>query len=226
MLTAYVVHRQSKKTANGTINRELATLSRMLRLAYENNKLMRLPVFRRPKEAAARQGFFETNEFLSVRKHLAADLQVAVTMDFTYGWRTQSEVFPLERRQLDLDAETLRLDVGETKNEDGRLVYLTPELKALLAAQVERVRALERKTGRIIPYLFPHLKGRFKGQRRQDFRKTWQGACSKAKLPGKLRYDFRRTPVRNMVNRGVPEGVAMTVTGHRTRGVCSTATIS
>ena len=218
-ITAYVVRRQDEKAANGTINRELATLSRMLRLAYENNKLMRLPVFRRPKEAAPRQGFFETNEFLSVRKHLAPDLQVAVTIDFTYGWRTQSEVLPLERRQLDLEAETLRLDVGETKNEDGRLVYLTPELKALLTAQVERVRALERKTGRIIPYLFPHLKGRFKGQRRQDFRKAWQGACRKAKLPGKLRHDFRRTAVRNMVNRGVPERVAMTVTGHRTRSV-------
>jgi integrase len=142
-----------------------------------------------------------------------------MTIDFTYGWRTQSEVLTLERRQLDLDAETLRLDAGETKNEDGRLVYLTPELKVLLAGQVERVRPLEYKTGRIIPYLFPHLKDRFKGQRRRDFRKAWQSACDKAKLPGKLRHDFRRTVVRNMVNRGVPERVAMTVTGHRTRSV-------
>jgi len=46
----------------------------------------------------------------------------------------QSEVLTLERRQLDLDAGTLRLDSGMTKNDDGRLVYLTPELKALLSA--------------------------------------------------------------------------------------------
>ena len=52
-----------------------------------------------------------------------------------------------------------------TKNDEGRVVYLTPELTSLLAAQVERVRALERETGRLSPYLFPHLQGQHTGKR-------------------------------------------------------------
>jgi integrase len=136
-----------------------------------------------------RQGFFEREQFAAVRKYLSEDLQVAATVAYTFGWRIQSEVLTLERRQLDLGAETLRLDPGTTKNDDGRLVYLTPELKTLLSAQVERVKALERKLGRIIPYLFPHLpaphvSSRLVGTQRRDFRKAWVTACKLAGVRG------------------------------------------
>lgn len=228
--TAYVAQRQRQEAANGTVNRELAVLTKMLRLAYENRKLLRLPVIRKLKEGAPREGFFEKDAFLSVRKHLAEDLQVAVALAYGLGWRMQSEVLSVERRQLDLDAGTLRLEPGTTKNDEGRTVYLTPELKTALAAQVARVEALQRRLGRIIPWLFPNLRGAKQpnvgrrrvpvlGERRRDFRRAWTTACRKAGCPGMLRHDFRRTAVRNMVNAGVPERVAMQVTGHRTRSV-------
>src|SRR5262249_447395 len=148
------------------------------------------------------------------------DLQTAIAIAYAYGWRMQSEVLTLERRQLDLEAGTLRLDAGTTKNEDGRVVYLTSELKPLLAVQLGRVDTLQERLGRIVPYLFPYLNGKKRaGTRRRDFRKTWRTACKAAGIPGMLRHDLRRTAVRNMVNRGVPERVAMKVTGHRTRAV-------
>jgi integrase len=218
-ITAYVAKRQGEQASNGTINRELAVLNKMLRLAYENNKLLRLPVVRKLKEGAPRQGFFEREQFEAVRRYLRPDLQVAVSIAYTFGWRMQSEVLTLELRQVDLDAGTLRLEPGTTKNDEARIVYLTPGLKSLVAVQIERVRALEHRLGRIIPYLFPYLKGRHSGSRIRDFRKAWKTACLKAGCPGMLRHDFRRTAVRNMVNVGVPERVAMTVTGHKSRSV-------
>jgi integrase len=218
-ITVYVGKRQAEGASNGTINRDLAVLSKMMRLAYENNKLLRPPIIHKLKEGVPRQGFFEREQFETVRRHLPPDLQVAVTIAYTFGWRMQSEVLTLELRQLNLETGTLRLEPGTTKNDEGREVYLTSELKALLAAQIERVRGLERETGQIIPYLFPHVRGRHKGKRIQDFKNAWKEACAKVGCPGMLRHDFRRTAVRNMVNVGVPERVAMKVTGHKTRSV-------
>jgi integrase len=217
-ITAYVANRQEEGAANATINRELETLGKMLKLAYENNKLMRLPIIHKLAANPPRQGFFELDRYEAVRRLLRPDHH-AVSIAHTFGWRMQSGVLTLERRQLDLETGTLRLEPGTTKNDDGRVVYLTPELKASIVAQLERVRSLERETGQIIPYLFPHLGGPHRGKRIQDFKKAWKTACLKAGCPGMLRHDFRRTAVRNMVNLGVPERVAMKVSGHRSRTV-------
>ena len=219
LVSRYVKLRQGHGISNGTINRELEVLSKMLRLAYEHQKLWRMPVLHMLKEADPRKGFIEPANFQAVRQWLPIDVQAAVTIAYTFGWRTQSEVLTLGLSQVDLHAGLLRFDPGTTKNDDARVVYLTPELQTLLTTQVERVKQLSRTLNRIVPYLFPHFTGQQSDSRLKDFRKTWATACRKAGLSGMLRHDMRRSAVRNLVNAGVPERVAMTMTGHETRSV-------
>jgi integrase len=226
LVTTYVARRQEQGASNGTINRELATLKPMVRLAYKHRKAGRLLLVERLKESAPRAGFFEDEQYRAVVRHLPADLRVAVGIAQRFGWRMRSEVLPLERRHLDLEQGTLTLDPGSTKNTDGRKVYLTPDLKVALAEQVARVDDLQRRlaqgsdVARIIPYLFPHLTGKRRaGRRRTAFYKAWRTACRRAGVPGMLTHDFRRTAVRNMERTGVPRSVATKLTGHRTEAV-------
>lgn len=216
---SYKKSRLDAGAGHATINREVATLSKMLRLAYRHSKLLRLPALgERLQEPPARRGFVTHAQFADITCHLPDHLRVGALIGFTLGWRKR-EVFDLQRRQLELDAGTLSLDPGTTKNGEGRVAHLTPELRDALADQVERVKALERETGRIIPWLLPHPIGPHAGTRVLDIRKAWVRACRRAGYPGITFHDLRRSAVRNMEQAGVPRSVAMKISGHKTEAV-------
>ena len=173
----------------------------------------------KPQEGPARSGFFEAEQFEAVRRRLRPDLQVAVTIGDVFGWR-KAEVLGLERRHVDLDAGTLRLDLGSTTNGEGRVVYLTPEVARLLGEQLGRVELLQKQLGLIVPHLFPHDRVATAGTAGHELRQgVVHGVPEGRGVPGRLVHDVRRTGVRNMERQGVPRSVAIKLTGHKTESV-------
>ena len=71
----------------------------------------------------------------------------------------------------------------------------------------------------ICPWVFNRSNRKVKGKRITTFIKAFRVACTKAGCPGRIPHDLRRTAVRNLVRAGIPERVAMQMTGHKTRSV-------
>jgi integrase len=212
----YVVQRLDEGAANATINRELAALKRMFNLGLQAGKIQRKPYIPMLKENNARQGFFEHGEFVAFRNSLPEYFKPVVTFAYYTGWRKQ-EILSLKWNQVDLNARTVRLDVGTTKNDKGRLVILDGELLEVIQGQWERRKVAE------IPGQSPTLLCSYvfhrDGKPIRDFRKAWDKAREETGLAAKTLHDFRRTAVRDMVRAGVNERVAMMISGHQTRSV-------
>ena len=212
LVTKYIVDRQTAGAANATVNRELAALKRMYRLADEQLGGY-CPTIRMLKEDNVRRGFFERPQFDAVLAQLPEALKPAMHTAYIAGWRLRSEVFTRQKHHVDLEAGWLRLEPGETKDGRGRMFPLIPELRAVLARQLAATRAFEQQTGCVVPWLF-HREGR----PIRSFRRAWLTAGQQAGVV-RLPHDFRRTAVRNLERAGVPRSTAMAMVGHRTESI-------
>jgi integrase len=233
----YIAARLEDGYKPATINRHTQLLTQAFGLAIEREHLSKAPPIRHLSEKGnARQGFFSEADFTAVTDRLPPYYRDFTRFGYLTGWR-KGEVASL--RWEDFDGEVIRLRGVDSKNEAPRLV-----LGGELAQLIERRNAdrkVTTKTGvRLSAYVF-HVEGRPVG----DFKKAWHSACvaaglggfvckrcdqivnrprckecrRDAKYVGKLVHDFRRSAVRNMVRAGVPERVAMQVSGHKTRSI-------
>lgn len=126
------------------VNRELITVKRIFSLAVESGKLATKLTIKMLSEAPACSGFFEREPCEAVLRHLPADVRPVIEFADITGWRVDSEILPLEWRQVDFQAGEVQLDPKTTKNSDGRTFPLTDDLRAVLTAQwaaAQRVRA-------------------------------------------------------------------------------------
>lgn len=215
---------REKPVAAATINRELAWLKHMFNLAFEAGKLMTRPRIRLLKEDNTRVGFFEPHQYEAVLRRLPDDLRPVVQFAYITGWRMKSEVLSLQWRQVDLKVGEVRLEPGTTKNKDGRTFPFTAELRKLLEAQHAERERLKKQGLFPPPQVFFRMVAETRGGEKKpqpitSMIKAFKAACRNAGHPGFIPHDLRRTAVRNLVRAGVPQSVAMKLTGHKTDSV-------
>jgi integrase len=224
------------KAKPATINRELAALKRMFRLAMRSTppKVKQVPYIPMFPEDNARQGFVEHGDF----DRLAAEarelwLRTFLELGFTYGWRA-SELLGLRVRQVNFTLGTIRLDPGTTKNREGRQVSF--EAKSKVADLLrETVRGKEKED-----FVLTR-----KGKPIKDYRAAWRALCCRAGLgqfvcrgckatttsvkrkckkcgsrkrryEGRIPHDLRRSMAKAARIAGVPETVVMAMGGWKT----------
>jgi len=210
----FVRERKTEDVGNAAINRSLAALRRMLKLAKREKKIHDVPFIEFQREPSARKGFLERDKFEELVGLLPTHLRPLITLLYYDGVRI-GEALQIEWSQVNLTNRTIRLEEEQTKGDEAR----TLPLPSVLISMLTDVEPTQRK-GRV-----------FDGT---NLRKEWITACAAAKLgtlsevegrpydpvySGLTLHDLRRSAVRNLVNAGVPERVAMKITGHRTRSV-------
>jgi integrase len=195
--------------ANGTVNRSLACLRRMLNIAMEDGKIRVVPKIRFLKAGQARKGFLERDKFEALLAQLPSHLKPLVTFLYYCGVRL-GEALQITWQQVDLDAALVRLESDQTKTAEARTIPLPDILVGMLKMQ---------ERGETV----------FDGT---NLRKAWHRACVAAGLgtltevkdkdpvySGLIVHDLRRSAIRNLIRAGVRETVAMAISGHRTRSV-------
>jgi hypothetical protein len=172
-----------------------------------------------------RKGFLEFPEYVRLSREcigVGPWLRGILETGYTFGWRDQ-EVTNLRAGAVDLVNRCVRLNPGETKNDDGRMAFKTAELYEVLAP------LMVGKSGD------DYVPTREDGSPVVDFRKAWWKVCTAAGLGamvcrkckaasdapsycnschsgnigyrGLLFHDLRRITIRNMVRRGIPENL-------------------
>lgn len=213
----FVKKRLAEGAGNAVINRSLACLRRMLRLAHEDRKILIVPKIRFQREPPARRGFTTDEEFSRLLKLLPTRLQPLIAFLFLDAVRL-SEALAIEWSLVDLDAGIIRL--WDTKNDEPRLIPLPDGLRMMLEE-------IEPKVGKVFDST--------------NLRKEWMTACAACGLGRKIEvegkpydplyegltvHDLRRSAIRNMVRRGVPETTAMKISGHQSHSVFKRYAIS
>jgi integrase len=243
----YIEKRLADGARPASVNRAVQVFGQSFNLAVERGLLNSAPKFRHLSEADnARQGFFAERELRAVVDNLPAYLQDFTLFGFLVGWR-KGEIASLQ--WADVDRDCIRLRPEHSKNGEGRVIVLEGELRELIERRTA-ARTVKTDTSTVLSALIFHnghgepivdtrkawaraccMAGVGKMvcptcEEAVDAKHTC-AKCSKTwkyeelKYAGKIFHDLRRSSVRNMIRAGVPEKIAMTLSGHKTHSMLS-----
>ena len=139
-VNSFITFRKGRTTKNGrppanaTINRELSALKRMFSLGEKADRVLKVPYIPKLAENNTRKGFFERDEFVLVRGALPPSLRLFATAAYYTGMRA-GELLDLQWPAVDLTNGRISLAPGDTKNGQGRTVFMSPELLDGMRAQ-------------------------------------------------------------------------------------------
>jgi len=209
LIRKYIKERQSEDAKNATINRELAALRRMFKLAEKDDKISKIPHIPMLEENNVRCGFLEPGQYKRLLKELPDYLKPVLIMAYWTGCR-KSEILELKWSQVDFINRQITLEARSTKNNEPRTIPMSEVLyKAVLS-----LRSISPTKGDSKEFVFTN-----KGKRIRYIYDAWKSATKRAGLSGLLLHDCRRSAVRNFVRAGVSDKVARTISGHKTRSV-------
>ncbi len=198
--------------SEASINRELACLKHLLKLATEEGLIDHIPVVKLYREDNARERVLAAEEYQQLLSAASPHLQRIVLCAYETGMRG-AEIKKLTWDKVDWKAGFIRLGTEDTKGKEKRLIPLSSTLHEVL----EEIRKEQReaKVAPIAGHVFT-----WKGKPMTEGWKTaFKAACRRAGLQGLWFHDLRHTFVTRKVREGWDYKRIMTITGHKTFAV-------
>lgn len=211
VLRKYIKKRREAGAADATIRRNLTMLRSMLNLARKEGRLRLadVPHFPMPQDSKPRQGFVAPVVFATLRDALPTNLRPLIVFLYFTGCRLGA-ARKLRWDMVSGDCSEVEIPGSITKSGDPLNLPLVGEG---LEEVAKTLKALPRVDGPVFEVT--------------NLRLAWNKTCHRLGLgvyekrlyKGLTIHDLRRSASRNLIRAGVPRGVAMQISGHKTEAI-------
>lgn len=209
----FIKRKREQGLSDPTIRRILVDLRSMFNQAKREGKIRHadVPFFPMPADSKPKTGFLAAGDFEKLLSYIPKHLQPVLKFSYLTGCRigaTKKITWDMVNRdctEIELPGEITKTGQPLALPLVGPLAELSTTLKKMFRDDSKPVFDV------------------------RDLRYSWYSACAKAgfgiydkktrKYRGLQIHDFRRSAVRNLVRAGVPRGVAMSISGHKTESV-------